>query len=62
MWGDQTARDVVIRAELASGDGAPETAEFTIDVLAGGETSRGTTVFARDPLAGELAVRAVSFR
>jgi uncharacterized protein (TIGR02588 family) len=60
--GDRTAEDVVIQAELSTGAGAPEVTEFTIDFLAGGETTVGTTVFTTDPSAGELTVGVTSFR
>jgi uncharacterized protein (TIGR02588 family) len=60
--GGRTAEEVMVMAELVAGEGPPETAEFALDFLAGGETTEGTTVFATDPLAGELTVRVVSFR
>jgi uncharacterized protein (TIGR02588 family) len=60
--GGRTAEEVLIMAELVSGDEPPATAEFIIDFLAGGETTEGTVVFAADPSAGELTVRVVSFR
>ena len=60
--GDQTAEDVMIQAELAAGQEAPEMSEFTIDFLAGGETEEGTAVFSTDPLAGELTIDVASFR
>jgi uncharacterized protein (TIGR02588 family) len=59
--GDDAAEDVVVRADLVR-DGATETAEFTIDVLAGGETTEATVVFGQDPTAGTLAAGVVSFR
>ncbi len=60
--GDQTAEDVMIQAELVSGEGTPESTEFTIDFLAGGETEQGTVIFSTDPLTGELTVAVASFR
>jgi uncharacterized protein (TIGR02588 family) len=60
--GGRTAEEVLIMAELVTGEGPPETAEFVIDFLAGGETGEGTVVFPADPSAGELTVRVVSFR
>jgi uncharacterized protein (TIGR02588 family) len=60
--GGRTAQEVLIMAELVRGEEPPETAEFTIDFLAGGETMEGTVVFASDPSAGELTARVVSFR
>jgi uncharacterized protein (TIGR02588 family) len=58
----RTVEDVVIQAELSSGEGAPEVSEFTIDFLASGETVEGTVVFSTDPSAEELTVRVASFR
>ena len=60
--GGRTAQEVLVMAELVRGEEPPETAEFTIDFLTGGETMEGTVVFASDPSAGELTVRVVSFR
>jgi uncharacterized protein (TIGR02588 family) len=60
--GGETAEDVVIQAELSTGEGAPEVTEFAIDFLAGGETAEGTVVFSTDPSAGELTVGVASFR
>jgi uncharacterized protein (TIGR02588 family) len=60
--GGRTAEEVLIMAELVTGEEPPETAEFVIDFLAGGETGEGTVVFPVDPSAGELTVRVVSFR
>jgi uncharacterized protein (TIGR02588 family) len=56
--GQRTAEDVIVRAELANG----ETAEFTLDFLAGDETREGTVVFATQPTAESLSVRVASFR
>jgi len=60
--GGRTAEEVLIQAELVGGDGAPETAELTIDFLAGGETAEGTVVFTADPLSGELTIGVASFQ
>jgi len=60
--GGQTAEEVMIQAELAGSDGSPESAEFTLDFLAGGETREGTVVFASDPATGELTVDVASFQ
>lgn len=60
--GGRTAEEVLIMAELVTGEEPPESAEFTIDFLAGGETTEGTVVFAGDPSAAELTVRVASFR
>jgi uncharacterized protein (TIGR02588 family) len=60
--GGETAQDVLIQAELSTGEGAPEVTEFTVDFLAGGESAEGTVVFSTDPSAGELTVSVASFR
>lgn len=60
--GDTTAEDVVVEASLDTGEGEPETAEITFSFLASGETARGTAVFTSDPGAGDLTLRAVSFK
>jgi uncharacterized protein (TIGR02588 family) len=60
--GGRTAEEVVIQAELAGSDGSSEVSEFTLDFLAGGETREGSTVFATDPLTGELTIDVASFQ
>ena len=61
--GGQAAQDVRVIAELtADGELSPETAEFTIDVLAGGETQDGTMLFGHDPAAHRLSVVVESYR
>ncbi len=60
--GDETAQEVRILAEVTTGDGALETAEFTIEVLAGGEVMQGTVVFTVDPAANQLTVAVNSFQ
>lgn len=60
--GDATAEDVVVEAELDTGEGEPETAEITFSFLASGETARGTVVFTSDPASGEVTIRPVSFK
>jgi uncharacterized protein (TIGR02588 family) len=60
--GGRTAQEVLVQAELRGGDGSSEMREFTIDFLAGGETTEGTAVFATDPSAGELTVDVASFQ
>ncbi len=59
--GDQTVESVEIEAELDSSVGGPQTASFTVQLLAGGETVRGTFVFQDDPRQGQLRVGAVSY-
>lgn len=61
--GGQTAREVRVVAELQpAGAGAAETAEFTIDVLASGESQEGTVLFDQEPASQHLAVAVESFR
>ncbi len=60
--GDGTAEQVQVQVRLATSAGQPETAGFTIQFLAGGETVQGTAVFSANPLAGDLAVDVVSFQ
>lgn len=60
--GDETAQEVRIVAEVTTGASEPETAEFTIEVLAGGETTRGTVVFTADPATNPLTVAVNSFQ
>lgn len=60
--GDQTVEDVRIEAELVTGSGHPQTLEFSIQYLAGGEHAQGTFVFQDDPRQGELTIGAISYR
>ncbi len=60
--GGRTAEEVLIMAELVTGDGSTEETEFTLDFLAGGETREGTAVFTTDPLSGELTIDVASFQ
>ncbi len=60
--GDQLAEQVLVRAELTAGAGPAHTAEFTIEMLPGGESAEGVAVFPADPLSGELAVQVASYR
>ena len=59
--GGQTAKDVLVLITLETGDEAPETAELTVDFLAGGETVERTAVFSADPADGELSIDIASF-
>ncbi len=56
------AQDVRVVGELAAPGAEPVTAEFTIDILAGGESRAGTMIFSDDPTAYTLSVRVESFR
>lgn len=60
--GDPTVEEVHIEAELDTGTGEPETAQFTIHFLAGGEQIEGTFIFQHDPAEGDLTTRATSFQ
>lgn len=59
--GDATVADAIIRGELVTGSGEPQTAEVTIDFLAGGEREQATLVFDSDPREGDLTVAPVSY-
>ncbi len=59
--GDHTIENLVVQAELDIGDGDPQTAEFSLNFIDGGETLRGTFVFAEDPTSGDLSIGAVSY-
>jgi uncharacterized protein (TIGR02588 family) len=60
--GDQTVEDVIVEAELDTGEGQPQTAEITVMFLAGGERATGTFVFEDDPSQGDLTVHATSYK
>ncbi len=60
--GDDLAEQVLVRAELTDGAGPAHTAEFTIEMLPGGESAEGVAVFPADPLSGELTVQVASYR
>lgn len=60
--GDPTVEEVLIQAELDTGAGEPETAQFTVNFLAGGERVKGTFVFQHDPAEGDLTARVISFQ
>lgn len=59
--GGRTAQSVVVSGELVTDAPQPETAEVTIDFLAGGESETAELVFASDPVSGELTIRPASF-
>ena len=58
--GDEPAQEIQVRVELQSGD-QTETAVFTIDLLAAGESEEGTAVFRSDPSQGEIQTVVESF-
>lgn len=60
--GDTTVQDVQIQGELDTGSGEPETAEFVIPFLVGGEEVDGTFIFQSDPSQGELTTVAGSYK
>lgn len=60
--GDRTVEDVVIEAQLDTGDGEPEVAEITVTFLAGGERVHGAFVFTSNPNNGDLVIRPVSYK
>lgn len=52
--GDRTAEDIEIMLSLDSGQGDPETMQFQVQFLDGGETENQTVVFQNNPAEGEL--------
>jgi uncharacterized protein (TIGR02588 family) len=58
--GDEPAQEIQVRVELQSGD-QTETAVFTIDLLAAGESEEGTAVFQSDPSQGAIQAVVESF-
>lgn len=60
--GDVTVEDLQVQGELRSDSGEPETADFTITFLVGGEEANGTFIFQRDPAQGELTTAAGSYK
>lgn len=59
--GGKTAQDVMVTGKLSTGEGEPETAEITIDFLAGGETERAELIFPIHPNEGEFTVAPTSY-
>ena len=60
--GTQTAAEVQVRAEVSVDGSAVETADAVIDYVAGGASATAGLLFAKDPRAGDLSVRAVGYR
>jgi uncharacterized protein (TIGR02588 family) len=60
--GNLTAESVRIRVSLATDQGRQETAEVSVQFLAGGATARGTAVFREDPSRGQVAVNVLSLQ
>lgn len=59
--GGQTAQDVTVTGELDLGEDIPETAEITIDFLAGGETEYADLIFSSHPNEGDFTVGPTSY-
>ena len=59
--GDKTIEEVVVEAQLDTGNGEPEVADITVTFLAGGERVYGALVFTSDPRNGDLIIRPVSY-
>ena len=59
--GGLTAQDVTVTGELNTGEPQPETAEVTINFLAGDESERAELVFTTPPDEGELTVGVTSY-
>lgn len=60
--GGIAAQEVRVVGDLVTRDGEAMVAEFTLDILAGGESRQGTLVFQADPRESELTVTVESFR
>ena len=58
--GDEPAQQIQVRVELQSGE-QTETAVFTIELLAVGESEEGTAVFQSDPSQGRVTAVVESF-
>lgn len=52
--GDRTAENVEVMVTLDTGEGEPETMQFQVQFLGGGETENQTVVFQNNPAEGEL--------
>jgi uncharacterized protein (TIGR02588 family) len=61
-YGGATGEDVKVRVDLTAADGRQETAEWQIEFLPGGSTSRGVAVFGSDPRQGQVRAGVVSYR
>lgn len=60
--GDQTAAQVVVRADLRSGSGIVESHDVTLDFLAPHSTVRAGVFLARDPQTLDLKIRPSSYQ
>jgi uncharacterized protein (TIGR02588 family) len=52
--GDRTAENVEVMLTLDTGEGDPETMQFQVQFLDGGETENQTVIFKNNPAQGEL--------
>lgn len=52
--GDKTAENIEVMLSLDTGEGDPETMQFQVQFLDGGETENQTVIFQNDPSEGEL--------
>ncbi|HEX8599466.1 MAG TPA: hypothetical protein VF952_13225 [Chloroflexia bacterium] len=52
--GDRTAENVEVMLSLDTGQGDPETMQFQVQFLDGGETENQTVIFQNNPAEGEL--------
>ena len=52
--GDRTAENVEVMLTLDTGEGDPETMQFQVQFLDGGETENQTVIFKNNPADGEL--------
>lgn len=59
--GGLTAQSVIVTGELVTDEPEPETAEVTIDFLAGGESEMAELVFFTNPNDGEFSVAPTSY-
>lgn len=59
--GGETAEEVTVQISLESANGQTESAEVTIDFLAGQDRANATVAFGEDPSQGEVTVDVVSY-
>lgn len=59
--GERTASTVSVTVALMVDGEEAESADFSIDFLAGGASERGVAIFTTDPATAEITVGAVSF-
>jgi uncharacterized protein (TIGR02588 family) len=59
--GSSAAAQLTIEGELTGADGQTETSEATLDYLPPRSEREGGLIFARDPRAGQLALRAKAY-